>query len=285
MSDDFGLADFENYLNNLRSTIDNIVNENLEAKANSSIDTIARAALRELLVEIGMAAFYSVEEYAGNSALADRFEAMLSKPQHVSIHGGKVESAFDEKAAGASYLLFTVPGQHTMTNTAPAVWKYGIYGPAHNGPSFPEKVLGRLRDHGIPEYDEVIDERLAYWDNNTAPFWILIDKGTAAFGEGARAYPQFSGRNFVDEFRRAATRVVGRARELYMTNFAKSLGAEVEELIKEPRRGATITIARIPVGEKSISVQVSSAGNVFYRIGRTGISFEEAKAAIKRAYR
>jgi hypothetical protein len=281
MSDEFD--EFQVYLSNLKETVNNIVNEQLEAKARSSIDVVARAALRELLVDIGMAAFYSIPEYADNEMFAELFKKVLQKPQHVSIKDGEVITAFDESAAGDAVDLFNVPEQHTLTNTAPAIWKYGIYGPAHGGPQFPSKVMARLEGK-IPDFDTVISERVSFW-GNIAPFWILIDKGTNAFGDDARAYPNFAGTNFVDQFRLAAPRVTQQTRQVYLVNLASSLGAEVEILLKEPRKGATITIARIPVSEGTLAVQLSSAGNVFYRIGRSGISFEQAKAIVKRAYK
>lgn len=277
------LTDFQDYLSNLREAVDNIVGQQLESKARSSIDTVARAALRDILMEIGMAAFHSIDEYASNGALEERFSQMLARPSHVSVRDGIVETAFNEDIAGDEIDLFNVPNQHTLTAEAPLLWKYGIYGPAHGGPYFTRSARLQSIATKLPDYDTVIQERLDYWGDR-APFWILIDKGTAAFGDGDRAYPQFAGTNFVDQFRAIAPRVVARTKQFYLQNMAESLGADIEQIIREPKKGTRVVVTRIPVNDGSLSVLLSSAGNVFFQIGHRGVSFEEARAIIRRSY-
>lgn len=277
------LVDFQAYLSNLRSTVDNILGEQFESKAESSIDTVARAALRDILVEMGTAAIQSIPEYAASPELTEHFITMLQRPSHVSVQHGEVIVAFNEDIAGDAVDLFNVPKQHTLTAIAPFIWKYGIYKPAHGEATLTSKSFQKMMEK-LPSYDQVIEERLAYWDDR-APYWILIDKGTAAFGDEERAYPQFAGTNFVEQFRSLAPRVVARAKETYITNLAESLGAEVDILLKEPKKGGRVVVARIPVSDGSLSVLVSSAGNVFFQIGRQGLTFEQARAIVRRTYR
>ena len=270
------LEEFQTLLSDIKTNVEEILKNKDRYGDTSGVDLALSEVLSEALIEAGKKAIDSIPEYE-YPPLKNRFLENLSKPEHIKISGNRVH-IFDESVAGTYAELLS--GQdaargHTGTPQAPASWKYGIYMPSQEGGGWSDSMISRL---GLPTYSEIIETRLAKWGDKS-PYWYFIENGNAG---NSRAYPSFGGTGFIDQLRSKVPDIIRRAKEIYYNRIFYDIADAVElGAMVNPKSRTRVTIYRYKVGSVNISIQKSSAGNYFYRIGRKNYSFSEFQEIIK----
>lgn len=240
-----------------------------------------RVGLLEALREVVGQALLAAAENAINRTpelqyppLKDRLLENLSNlDKHVVIRGTGLR-VFDEKYAGTEDDLISgqeSAGGHTGTPQAPSVWKYGIYLPFHGAGGLSNRL-------NLPDYGTIIAQRLSAWGDK-APYWYFLEYGNVG---GNRAYPTFPGTSFIAALRAKVPDLVRKAKDI----FAEKAVFDAEEVIKEfldvrPQKGTRVTVLKYKVAGVRVSLQKTSAGNFFYRIGNRTYSVDDFQSAIR----
>lgn len=269
------LEELQDLFNDIKSNVNTILENKDQYGDTSEVDLAITQILSEALVEAGKKAIESIPEYE-YEPLKQRFLENLARPEHVIISGNKIK-IFDEKTAGTAGDLISgqeAAGGHTGTLQAPIVWKYGIYLP-YLGAGWSDSKRGNME---LPEYSQVIEERLAAWGDK-APYWYFIENGNAG---NSRAFPNFSGTGFIAQLQAKVSDIVRRAKEFYYQRIFYDISDAIDlGVFVNPKSRTRVTIYRYKVGSTNISIQKSSAGNYFYRIGSKNYSFDEFEAMIR----
>lgn len=234
--------------------LDTALKENARQKARGRIHTA--------LIEIAGAAVASIEEFQ-YEPLKERFLENIRNPEHVYItHDLVVARVFSPKVGGTVQDLES----GLYPSTAPHaqrlhVWQYGIYMPFHEGTDRSKQF------EKLPEYDEVIEERLAAWGDK-APFWIFIESGNQS---GNEAYPSFAGTGFIAQTLNRAEDILQIAIEEAREEFRSGIDEAVAQQLTSTVTVTRTEIQRIDVGQTSEGrlIQVAtkeSAEGVYYML-------------------
>lgn len=207
--------------------------------------------------------------------LKERLLDNLSNLDKHVIISNRTLKVFDEEYAGTSEDLISgqeSAGGHTGTPQAPAVWRYGIYLPFFGqGGGLSERLK-------LPDYGTIINERLSAWGDK-APYWYFLEYGNVGM---SRAYPTFGGTSFIASIRAKIPEIISKAIEI----FAARAIFDVNELVNEyinvnPKSRTRVTVYRYTVAGAKVSLQKTSAGKFFYRIGNQTYSVDQFKSVIR----
>ena len=262
--------DIQQTLDDISNRVNTLINIDYNELNQKNVDSALKTVLSEMLVEAGEEAAKQTVEYA-YEPLLQRLLENLSNPDHIYVRGGKVLKFFDLDIAG-DYDTFLSgveeAGGHTLTAIAPKIWKYGIYAP----------VSKSFNLDSLPDYSEVISERLAAWGDK-APFWYFIEFGNMSYD---RAFPQIQPTYFLQKFERVVRRIENLAVDIFSSLMQNFLDAEVQQIVVgQIKAGTTVAVSRIEI--PSIGLRVtqlrSSRGNTFYNIN--GVRGFNAATALK----
>lgn len=286
MSEMFG--DVEDVLSRLQNVFTEILSFNIDKAIPESSDAIASTAMHSVLIKQAEQAVNEVEEYSYPLLRNHFMNHVRDNPQYTTIVDGALvmplEDAFNKYAGTFDELMDSVQqaGGHTGTKLAPFIWRYGIYMPAREGGSGREagKIAKIIEKSDIPNYREIIEARISVWGEK-APYWMLMAYGNAGYD---RAYPTFSGYNFILATENEVPKIVQAARDTYANGpggLLDSLNIEVEDFIKTPTKGTRVTVQKYSIAGLSFSRQLTSKGNVFWNFGGHMISGERMVQIIR----
>jgi hypothetical protein len=223
----------------------------------SEEDSGDEAIATQVLVEVAMAACIDTKEYDYglfmnqlSKAIAQNFDMLFATHEanesvSVDLSGlGNTEqwaeAALEAYAARSRGQIHEKSGE----DLAARLWREKLYMPAREGIAPPEKekkkkvsesAEDKLTDEleaGLEEkvdkiaeakkrYKETIQNRLAMFGDDEAPFWELINDGNMAFEP--LAYPTFGATNFVDEAERILSMLFSESINIYVPKIEKAL--------------------------------------------------------------
>lgn len=148
-------------------------------------------------------------------------------PVHVRVYTNGTVEIFDEEFAGTA-ADFEAADYGSTDPRRFAFWKYGIYKPAREG--YNSKM--RPKSGSLPDYDDIIEERLSKWGNK-APYWWFIEYGNQASGG---EYPSFPGTNYIGSFRMSAQRAMSEFYRSFIDDYEDRAIQTINHAIETGRR-------------------------------------------------